>query len=70
MLKGHYNFSGFVVSDWGACHSTVDAINNGLDIEMPRAKFFTAENISILSGVKNVHSQAGRGRRLLQPYGR
>lgn len=23
ILKGYYNFSGFVVSDWGACHSTV-----------------------------------------------
>lgn len=23
MLKGTYNFSGFVVSDWGATHSTV-----------------------------------------------
>jgi len=45
MLKGYYNFSGFVVSDWGACHSTVDAITHGMDIEMPNAKFLSAENI-------------------------
>ena len=32
-------------SDWGACHSTVDAINAGLDIEMPNAVHFTEENI-------------------------
>ena len=45
MLKGSYNFSGFVVSDWGATHSTSPAISAGLDIEMPRAKFFTEEKI-------------------------
>ena len=33
------------VSDWGACHSTYDAINAGLDIEMPHAEHFTAEKI-------------------------
>jgi beta-glucosidase-like glycosyl hydrolase len=33
------------VSDWGACHSTYDAINAGLDIEMPHATHFTAEKI-------------------------
>ena len=30
ILKGYYNFSGFVVSDWGACHSLVDSINGGI----------------------------------------
>ena len=43
MLKGYFNFSGFVVSDWGACHSTVDALNAGLDIEMPGDKFFNRQ---------------------------
>ena len=54
MLKGRYNFSGFVVSDWGACHSTSDSINHGLDIEMPRAKFMTKENIQAALDVKNI----------------
>lgn len=45
MLKGYYNFSGFVVSDWGATHSTGMAIGNGLDIEMPKANYFTEQNI-------------------------
>jgi beta-glucosidase len=45
ILKGHYNFSGFVVSDWGATHSTSKALVSGLDIEMPRASFFTQELI-------------------------
>ena len=34
-LKGTFGFDGFVMSDWGATHSTVDAANGGLDMEMP-----------------------------------
>ena len=30
-----WNFAGFVVSDWGATHSTAKAANAGLDVEMP-----------------------------------
>ena len=40
ILKGEWGFDGFVVSDWGATHSTVEAANNGLDIEMPGGKYF------------------------------
>ena len=45
MLKARYNFSGFVVSDWGACHSTNQSLLGGLDIEMPRASHFSAANL-------------------------
>jgi beta-glucosidase len=34
VLKGQFGFSGWVMSDWGATHSTVQAANNGLDQEM------------------------------------
>jgi beta-glucosidase len=34
ILKGEWGFKGLVVSDWGACHSTVEAAKYGLDIEM------------------------------------
>jgi beta-glucosidase len=34
ILKQEWGFKGIVVSDWGGTHSTVDAANNGLDIEM------------------------------------
>jgi len=40
ILKGEWGFDGFVVSDWGATHSSVGAANNGLDIEMPTGEFF------------------------------
>ncbi|UIJ44222.1 glycoside hydrolase family 3 C-terminal domain-containing protein [Sphingomonas cannabina] len=35
LLKKEWGFKGFVVSDWGATHSTVPAANAGLDVEMP-----------------------------------
>jgi beta-glucosidase len=39
ILKKEWGFSGFVVSDWGAVHSTVPTANAGLDIEMPTGDF-------------------------------
>ena len=35
LLKLEWKFDGVVMSDWFATHSTVAAINNGLDLEMP-----------------------------------
>jgi beta-glucosidase len=40
VLKERWGFKGFVVSDWGATHSTAEAANGGLDVEMPSGKFF------------------------------
>jgi beta-glucosidase len=34
ILKKEWGFSGFVMSDWGATHSTAPAANAGLDMEM------------------------------------
>jgi beta-glucosidase len=33
VLKGDFGFAGYVMSDWGATHSTEKAANNGLDQE-------------------------------------
>lgn len=33
ILKGDWGFDGVVVSDWGGCHNTEEAITNGLDLE-------------------------------------
>jgi beta-glucosidase len=41
ILKGEWGFHGFVASDWiHGVRSTVDAANNGLDIEMPSEDFY------------------------------
>jgi beta-glucosidase len=34
ILKQDWKFDGVVISDWGGTHSTDQAVNNGLDIEM------------------------------------
>ncbi|WP_028902059.1 glycoside hydrolase family 3 C-terminal domain-containing protein [Prevotella sp. P6B4] len=33
ILKKDWGFDGVVISDWGGCHNTEEAINNGLDLE-------------------------------------
>jgi beta-glucosidase len=40
ILKEDWGFKGIVMSDWVSVYSAVDAANNGLDIEMPRAIWF------------------------------
>ena len=34
ILKGDWGYDGVVVSDWGGCRNTEEAVANGLDIEM------------------------------------
>ena len=45
MMKGYFNFTGFIVSDWGATHSTAASIQAGLDIQMPNDSFFNEKAI-------------------------
>jgi beta-glucosidase len=45
ILKGEWRFKGFVMSDWWSCYDTEGMANGGLDMEMPEAKFFTAEKL-------------------------
>jgi len=40
ILRDEWGFAGMVISDWGGTHSTVDAIQNGLNVEMPDKRFF------------------------------
>jgi beta-glucosidase len=42
-LKMGMGFAGFVMSDWGATHSTVAAANAGLDMEMPGGDYFGSQ---------------------------
>jgi len=45
VLKKRWNFQGLVMSDWGAVHSTVPTLQNGLDLEMPTGSFLNAEAV-------------------------
>src|SRR5262249_44775481 len=40
VLKKAWDFKGWVISDWGATHSTVKAALSGLDQEMPGGRYF------------------------------
>ncbi len=51
-LKNKTGFQGYVMSDWGATHST--SIMEGLDVEMPGAGFMNAEMISAGIAAKNI----------------
>lgn len=42
ILRKDFHFDGWVMSDWGATHSTVASAENGLDQEMPDDKYFGA----------------------------
>jgi beta-glucosidase len=42
ILRKQLNFDGWVLSDWGATHSVVDAANHGFDQQMPDSTFFGA----------------------------
>jgi beta-glucosidase len=35
ILRDEWGFAGMVISDWGGTHSTVNSVNNGLNVEMP-----------------------------------
>ncbi|MEI8112215.1 MAG: glycoside hydrolase family 3 C-terminal domain-containing protein [Bacteroidia bacterium] len=48
ILKDEWNFSGFVMSDWGAVHNGKSAALAGLDIEMPSGANMNSANLSPL----------------------
>ncbi len=51
ILKNEWGFEGFVVSDWGAVHSTAPAANSGMDLEMPGPPRFFGD--ALVTAVKN-----------------
>jgi beta-glucosidase len=50
VLKGEWNFPGFVMSDWRATHSTSAAANAGLDQEQPDQQYFSQLGAAIQNG--------------------
>jgi beta-glucosidase len=41
VLKQEWHFKGFVISDYGAVHSTAPSALNGLDLEMPVGEYYS-----------------------------
>ncbi|HET8827553.1 MAG TPA: glycoside hydrolase family 3 C-terminal domain-containing protein [Terriglobales bacterium] len=50
VLKQDWQFPGYVMSDWTATHSTVNAANSGLDQEQPGSIFFGGLKQAVQSG--------------------
>lgn len=48
VLRQQLGFQGWVMSDYEATHSTVEAANAGLDQEMPAARFFGDQLLSVI----------------------
>ncbi len=44
-LRDKWGFEGLVMSDWTSTYSTLEAMKNGVDLEMPRAFYFKKEFI-------------------------
>lgn len=68
ILKKEWEFPGFVVSDWGAVHSTVPTFKAGLDIEMPTGKYLNTGNLmpALKSGVLDEATLNDKVRRFLR----
>lgn len=51
VLKEEWGFKGFVISDYGAVHGTIDSALNGLDLEMPTGEYFSSDlKAAVLKG--------------------
>jgi len=65
ILREEWGFEGFVISDWNSLYSTEGPIRNGLDLEMPHARWFTEKRIkkAIRKGTiteENLDTMVGR----------
>jgi beta-glucosidase len=46
VLRNRWAFKGFVISDWDSVYSTVPAVKNGLNLEMPFGKWVNEETVT------------------------
>lgn len=66
LLRKQLDFEGWVMSDWGATHSTVASANTGLDQEMPDAKYYGVSlKAAIASGQVSMATLDEHVRRIL-----
>ena len=70
--KGEWGFDGILMSDWTSVYSTVGAANAGLDLEMPKAVWFTPEKLkaAIETGRVSQATVDDKVARILRTYSR
>ncbi|KAL4796636.1 glycoside hydrolase superfamily [Aspergillus venezuelensis] len=73
ILKGELGFQGYVMSDWGATHSGVVAINGGEDMDMPGTSNYPLHfHQNITNAINNGSIETSRlddmVRRVMAPY--
>ena len=68
ILKGEWAFDGLVMSDWTGTHTTVEAANAGLDLEMPGPTWLRGPRLAaaVRDGRVNADVVADSARRLLR----
>lgn len=68
VLREKWGFDGIFMSDWDATYSVAGPVNNGLDIEMPGARYTNPENLKKLlaSGVVEERTIDEKCRHILQ----
>ncbi len=68
LLKGEWGFQGIVMSDWFGTKSTVDAANNGLDLEMPGPPAWRGEKLlaAVEAGTVDLAAVDEAARRMLR----
>ncbi|HEV2326659.1 MAG TPA: glycoside hydrolase family 3 C-terminal domain-containing protein [Terracidiphilus sp.] len=68
ILRSELKFDGWVMSDWGATHSTVASAENGLDQEMPGSKYYgDALKAAVSSGQVSMSAVDEHVRHILIP---
>ncbi len=68
VLKNEWGFKGLIMSDWGAVHSSIPTMNNGLDLEMPTGKYLNNKTLdnAIKDGTIKVATINDKVRRILR----
>ncbi len=68
IVKKEWGFDGVIMSDWDATYDGVAAANNGLDLEMPSAKFMTRDTLmaALKDGRVSMETLNDKVRRILR----
>lgn len=72
VLKGDWNFKGFIVSDWISTYDGIACAKGGLDLEMPSGKFMSSEVLipAIKNGTLDIKIIDDKIRRILTEFDR